>query len=131
MKPELLAWTWFTSKQINLPLGVLKIGTLTGRRWSVVHADGNSRDFRQFDDSGYGDQMVTATEHLEDGTTVSLTGLDPDLQAVTRAARLFAEQMLARRRGEFDLAGATVRKQSKRPIRSVHGKVERARSRYR
>jgi len=58
-----LTWTWFTSKQINMPPGVLKIGTLTGSRWLVVHEDGSSRDFRQFDDSGYGDEMVKATEH--------------------------------------------------------------------
>jgi len=129
MKAKLLAWTWFTRKQINLPPGVLKIGTLTGRRWSVVHAEGSSREFRQFDDSGYRDQLMTATEHMEDGTTVSLTGPDPDLQALSRAARLFAEQMLARRRAEFDLAGAVVRKQPKSPVRSVHGKLERARNR--
>src|SRR5215213_509928 len=104
--PSPLTWTWFTSKQINMPPGVLKIGTLTGRRWLVVHEGGSYRDFRQFDDSGYGDEMVKATEHLEEGITMWVTGRDPDLQAVVRAARLFAKQTLAQRRTRLDRTAA-------------------------
>jgi hypothetical protein len=124
-----LTWTWFTTKQINLPPGVLKIGTLTGRRWLVVHEDSSSRDFRQFDDSGYGDEMVKATEHLEEGITIRVTGRDPDLQAVIRAARLFAKQTLAQRRAGLDRTAAAG-EQPKPLIRSIQGKAGQARVRY-
>ena len=127
--PSPLTWTWFTSKLINLPPGVLKIGTLMGSRWLVVHEDGSSREFRRFDDSGYGDEMVTATEHLAGGTMVRVTGRDPDLQAVIRAARLFAEQMLAQGRARLDRAAAAS-KQPKPLIRSIQGKAGQARVRY-
>lgn len=60
-----IPWTWFPSKQINAPPGVLKVGTLTGRRWLVLHSDGSSRDLRLLNDSGYGEQMVTAIEYVE------------------------------------------------------------------
>ena len=127
--PSPLTWTWFTSKLINLPPGVLKIGTLMGSRWLVVHEDGSSREFRRFDDSGYGDEMVTATEHLAGGTMVRVTGRDPDLQAVIRAARLFAEQTLAQRRARLDRAAAGS-EQPKPLIRSIQGKAGQARVRY-
>ena len=54
----------------------------------------------------YGDEMVKATEHLEEGITVRATGRDPDLQAVIRAGRLFAEQTLAQRRARSDRTAA-------------------------
>jgi hypothetical protein len=127
--PSPLTWTWFTIKQINMPPGVLKIGTRTGSRWLVVHEDGGSRDFRQFDDSGYGDEMVTATEHLEEGITAKVTGRDPDLQAVIRAARLFAEQTLAQRRARLDRVAAASG-QPKPLIRSRQGKAGQARVRH-
>jgi hypothetical protein len=127
--PSPLTWTWFTIKQINLPPGVLKIGTLTGSRWLVVHEDGGSRDFHQFDDCGYGEEMVTATEHLEDGITAKVTGGDPDLQAVIRAARLFAEQTLAQRRARLDRVAAA-NGRPKPLIRSIQGKGGQARVRY-
>jgi len=126
--PSPVTWTWFTIKQINLPPGVLKIGTPTGSRWLVVHEDGSSRDFRQFDDSAYGDEMVTATEQLEHGITARVTGRDPDLQAVIRAARLFAEQTLAQRRARLDRMAAAGG-HPKPLIRSIQGKAGRARVR--
>ena len=52
-----------------------------------------------------GDEMVKATEHLEEGITVSVTGRDPDLQAVTRAARLFAKQTLVQRKARWRARG--------------------------
>ena len=124
-----LTWTWFTSKQINVPSGVLKVGTLTGSRWLVFHEDGSSRDFRQFDDSGYGDEMVKATEHLPEGITVQVTGRDPDLQVGIRAARLFSEQALAQRKARLDRTAAT-REQPKQLIRSIQGKAGQTRVRY-
>jgi hypothetical protein len=124
------SWTWFSSKQINAPPGVLKVGTLTGRRWLVVHSDGSSRDFRQLDDSGYGEQMVTAIEYVAEGVERQVTGLDPDLQAVIRAARLFAEQALARRRAELNRTAAAGER-PKTPTRSIRGRLETTRSRYR
>jgi len=94
----------------------------------VLHEDGSCRDFRQFD-SGYGNEMVKATEHLEEGITIRVTGRDPDLQAVIRAARLFAEQTLAQRRARLDRTTAAS-DQPKPLIRSIQGKVGQARVRY-
>jgi hypothetical protein len=73
--------------------------------------------------------MVKATEHLGEGITIRLTGRDPDLQAVIRAARLFANQTLAQRRARLDRTAAAS-EQPKPLIRSIQGKAAQARVRY-